>query len=84
MNLDIPLHREAWHVLRGYPPGSRTEEVCRAVLWRRDMEHVREILREELQNVKIQQPAEEPVQDTASDDRVMDFLRSLQEGADFI
>ena len=75
LNLDSPLHREAWVVLSAIPPGFRTTEVCRAVIAQK------EVMREELKHIEI---TGKPDACAAGDDdnAVLGFLRALQEGDD--
>lgn len=85
LNLDSPLHREAWAALSAIPPGFRTTEVCRAVIAQKEQENLanllREVMREELKHIEI---TGKPDACAAGDDdnAVLGFLRALQEGDD--
>lgn len=88
LSLDNPLQRKAWEVISGYPERERTNAVCWAVCQaydeRRFEECAREILREELQNVRFvlsdsQDEAGES-QEIAVDGEISDFLSALQSG----
>lgn len=81
LNLQIPLHRAAWEILKKVPEGQRTQAVCLAVLEKNMLEVMRKIVREELEKFQFVQP--EPKQEVMDEeDAVLDFLFSLQEGAD--
>ena len=81
LNLQNPLHRAAWEILRKVPEGQRTQAVCLAILEKNMLELLRKILREELEKFQFVQPEnKQEVMD--EEDAVLDFLFSLQEGAD--
>lgn len=81
LNLQNPLHRAAWEILKKVPEGQRTQAVCLAVLEKNLLEVLRKILREELEKFQFVQPEnKQEVMD--EEDAVLDFLFSLQEGAD--
>ena len=88
LSLDNPLQRKAWEVISGYPERERTNAVCwavcRAYEESRFEERAREILREELRNVRFvssesQNEARES-QEIAVDGEISDFLSALQSG----
>ena len=88
LSMDSPLQRKAWEVISGYPERERTNAVCWAVCQaydeRRFEERAREILREELRNVRFvssetQSEARES-QEIAVDGEISDFLSALQSG----
>ena len=90
LNLNLPLHRQAWEIIRKFPPGSRTEQICRMLCNNQNMRqekllnNIRQIVHEELQNLQISAVVEEnimlePELQDVSDD-VLGFLRALQEG----
>lgn len=81
LNLQTPLHRAAWEILKKVPEGQRTQAVCLAVLEQNMLEVMRKIIREELDKYQFVQPeTRQEVMD--EEDAVLDFLFSLQEGAD--
>ena len=91
LNLNLPLQRQTWEIIRKIPAGRRTEEICRMVCNYTDkqqenlLQNVRQIIKDELTSVNIQpnivkDEATEP-QGVSSD--VLGFLLSLQgEGDD--
>ena len=86
--MDSPLQRKAWEVISGYPERERTNAVCwavcRAYEESRFEERAREILREELQNVRFvpseNQSEAKKSQEIAVDGEISDFLSALQSG----
>ena len=89
LSLDNPLQRKAWEVISGYPERERTNAVCWAVCRAFGESHfeerMREIMREELQNVRFvpsesQSEARES-QEIAVDGEISDFLSALQSGS---
>lgn len=81
LNLENPLHRAAWEILKKVPDGQRTQAVCLAILEKNMLEVFRKILREELDKFRFIQP-ENRQEAMDEEDAVLDFLFSLQEGAD--
>jgi len=93
-NLNLPLQRQTWEIIKKIPPGRRTEQICRLLCNNRDAQQesllssIRQIVREELQNVQItaagdkENTREEQEPQEVSDD-VLGFLRALQEGDGF-
>ena len=87
--MDSPLQRKAWEVISGYPERERTNAVCwavcRAYEESRFEERAREILREELQNVRFvlsdSQGEARESQEIAVDGEISDFLSALQSGS---
>ena len=91
LNLNLPLQRQTWEIIRKIPAGRRTEEICRMVCNYTDklqenlLQNVRQLIKDELTSVNIQpnivkDEATEP-QSVSSD--VLGFLLSLQgEGDD--
>ena len=90
LNLSAPHQREAWNILRTIPPGQRTDAVCRMIckVYQREdlLDGIRRVIREELCSVELVSAKEKNEQPQAGDvdDRVLGFLRSLQEGDDNI
>lgn len=81
LNLQTPLHRAAWEIIKKVPERQRTQAVCLAVLEQNMLEVMRKIIREELDKYQFVQPeTRQEVMD--EEDAVLDFLFSLQEGAD--
>ena len=77
-----PLQRRAWEILSGIPARQRTEAVCCAIVQYQDRrnaaEMLREMLREELQNVSLTRKENtEPEKAVEISDSVLDFLASL-------
>ncbi len=94
LNLNLPLQRQTWEIIRKIPAGRRTEEICRMICNYTDkqqekmLKQFRRIIREELSEVKVtsnvvkseKNEVAEP-QSVSSD--VLGFLLSLQgEGDD--
>ena len=82
LSLDSPLQRRAWEILSAIPARQRTEMVCCAILQYQDRrataEMLREMLREELQNVSLTRKENtEPEKTVEISDSVLDFLASL-------
>ena len=87
LNLSLSMkathQREAWKILRGIPPGQRTDAVCRMVCRAQEQERlleaVRKVFREELGGLELQS-----VQLVARDvdEDILGFLRTLQEEGD--
>lgn len=82
MSMDDPVQREAWEILGNTKPGTRNKMVCNAIV-RRDFEdRLRQMIREELQNVSLvaqKEPKEKP---TVVNDDVLDFIFQLQNSAE--
>ena len=82
LSLDSPLQRRAWEILSAIPARQRTEAVCCAIVQYQDRraaaEMLREMLREELQNVSLTRKENtEPEKTVEISDSVLDFLASL-------
>ena len=88
LSMDSPLQRKAWEVISEYPERERTNAVCWAVCRAcgesRFEERMREIMREELQNVRFipsdSQGEARKSQEIAVDGEISDFLSALQSG----
>ena len=88
LSMDSPLQRKAWEVIGEYPERNRTNAVCwavcRAYSERCFEERAREILREELRNVRFvsseSQSEARKSQEIAVDGEISDFLSALQSG----
>lgn len=76
-----PLQRDAWKILCAVPSGQRTEAVCRAVCKSCDeaalLKAIRNVVREELQNVEFAAKNEQ-TQTGDVDENVLGFLLALQ------
>ncbi len=92
LTLNSALHRQAWNIIKDFPVGQRTEEICQIICeWcklknrKTLLENFRSVIREELQNLQIgavmdsPEKIKEPEPQSVSDD-VLGFLRSLQDG----
>lgn len=82
LSLDSPLQRRVWEILSAIPARQRTEMVCCAIASYQDRksaaELLREIIREELQNVSFTQKEDtEPEKAVEISDSVLDYLASL-------
>lgn len=92
LNLSLSMkathQREAWKILRGIPPGQRTDAVCRMVCRAQEQERlleaVRKVFREELGGLELHPTREKSVQQLARDvdENILGFLRTLQEEGD--
>ena len=82
MSMDDPVQKEAWELLCDTKPGTRNKMVCNAIV-RHDFEdRLRQMIREELENVSFvaqKEPEEKP---TAVNDEVLDFIFQLQNSAE--
>lgn len=90
--MDNPLHREVWRIISALPVRERTASVslavCRTFGERRfteeDREMLREVIRQELQNVRLAVPAQSSNADSAVNavnnvnEDVTDYLKSLK------
>ena len=84
--LDDPMQAEAWRIISRQPPRMRMASLCRMVCGyqaQKDLlDAIRTLLREELQSVTVSNTPNEKAGDV--DDDILGFLRSLQEGDDFL
>lgn len=89
LSMDNPLHREVWRIISALPVRERTASVslavCRTFGERRfteeDREMLREVIRQELQNVRLAVPAQSSEAGRAVDnvnEDVTDYLKSLK------
>lgn len=79
LNLEDPFHKKAWDILSRVPKGQRSNKMCEGIIATAEQASLRTILREELHQIQIIRPEQE-IQ--PEDDSVLDFLLSLQKGAD--
>ena len=83
LNVEDPFHKQALAILETTPNGHKTNVVCDALIFQRNhtdgLALLRDVIREELKGIETTAKKEE-VQ--AESDSVLDFLFSLQEGAD--
>ena len=92
LNLSLSMkathQREAWKILRGIPPGQRTDAVCRMVCRAQEQERlleaVRKVFREELGKLELHPAREKTAKQLAGDvdEGILGFLRALQEEDD--
>ena len=85
LNLHYEKHRQAWAILSEIPNGRRTDFICDVLLEKQEgdnlQELIRQIVRDEMKHYEVKW--EEPTKKgDAVDDTVIDFILSLQKGAD--
>lgn len=79
LNLEDPFHKKAWDILSHVPKGQRSNKMCEGIIATAEQTSLRTILREELNRTQTI-TAKQEIQ--PEDDSVLDFLLSLQKGAD--
>ena len=88
LSMKAPHQREAWKILRGIPPGQRTDAVCQMVCRAQEQERlldaIRKVFQEELGKLELHPAREKSVQQLARDvdEDILGFLRTLQEEGD--
>ena len=88
LSMKAPHQREAWKILRGIPPGQRTDAVCQMVCRAQEQERlldaIRKVFREELGKLELHPAREKTAKQLAGDvdEGILGFLRALQEEDD--